>query len=60
MVSLSDMNDPHIYQREKYSEDNGTPVFGTGWGKKPEAWNWCLGRWGWPERYIDVNDEGRA
>lgn len=30
MVSLSDMNDPHIYQREKYSEDNGTPVFGTG------------------------------
>ena len=28
MVSLSDMNDPDIYQREKYSEDNGIPVFG--------------------------------
>ena len=26
--TLEDTNDPHIYQKEKYSEENGTPGFG--------------------------------
>lgn len=39
MVSLSDMNDPQIYQREKYSEDNGTPAF-EGKSLKPETDVW--------------------
>ena len=49
MVSLSDMNDPDIYQREKYSEDNGIPwVRSLGWEdalEKEKATHYSILAW---------------